>query len=217
MGDFEITKFMSKVDALGGVARKDRFTVEITPPRTLSSSIDASTINFLAKSISFPARSFGTATYRSGGRFALDVPYESSFEPVGITMLNTNNHAPRIFWTNWFEHIQSVDPNTRPRGNNYNMQYYKDFIGTVKISYFNDTRIIALSPDYIVTLHDAWPSVLGAIELGWENSDLGEFDIDIKYSRWTSKSGGVSYTGSGSGSSRGGEESYSTGDNVGIS
>jgi hypothetical protein len=200
MGDFEITKFMSKVDALGGVARNDRFTVEITPPRTLKTSIQVSTINFLAKGISFPARSLGTTTYRSGGRFGLTVPYETTQEPVSLTMLNTNNHAPRIFWTDWFEHIQSVDPNARPRNKNYNMQYYKNFIGTVKISYFNDTRIIALSPDYVLTLHDAWPSTLSAIELGWENSDLGEFQIDITYSRWTGKSGGVSYTGSGSGS-----------------
>ena len=203
MGDFEITKFLSKVDALGGVARKDRFTVEITPPSTLKSTIDASTINFLAKSISLPARTFGSTTYRSGGRFGLDVPYETTVEAVGLIMLNTNNHAPRIFWTDWFEHIQSVDPNVRPRNKNYNMQYYKNFIGTVKISYFNDTRILALSPDYVVTLHDAWPSTLGAIELGWESSELSEFNIDIKYSRWTGKSGGVSYTGSGSGGSGG--------------
>ena len=30
--DFGITKFMSKVDSLGGLARKNKFTVEVTPP-----------------------------------------------------------------------------------------------------------------------------------------------------------------------------------------
>jgi hypothetical protein len=197
--DFAPSKFMSKVDALGGIARKNKFTVEITPPRTLNSNIQASTINFLAKSVTLPARSLGTTTYRSGGRFGLDVPYETTQEAIGLTMVNTNNHAPRIFWTDWFEHIQSVNPDNRT-GNNYNMQYYKNFVGTVKISYYNDTfKEVGLGTDYEVILHDAWPSTLSAIELGWENSDLGEFDIDIKYSRWTGKSGGVSY-GSGSGS-----------------
>ena len=195
--DFAPSKFMSKVDALGGIARKNKFTVEITPPRTLNSSIQASTINFLAKAISFPARTLGTTTYRSGGRFGLSVPYETTVEAVSLTMVNTNDHAPRIFWTDWFEHIQRIGADS---GRNYNMQYYKNFIGTVKISYYNETfKEVGLGTDYKVTLHDAWPSVLSAIELGWEAEDLSEFTIDIAYSRWTGESGGVSY-GSGSGS-----------------
>ena len=181
---FAISDFMTKVENLGGLARKDRFSVEITPPTSLSSQIQSSTINFLAKTVSFPARSFGTTTYRSGGRFGLTVPYETTQEPVSLTMLNTNDHSPRIFWTDWFEHIQSVDPDNRT-SNNYNMQYYKNFVGTVKISYFNDTRIIALSPDYVLTLHDAWPSTLSAIELGWESAELIDFSVDIAYSWWT--------------------------------
>ena len=91
-GDFGITKFMSKVDALGGIARKNRFSVQITPPTTLVSDGNAATINFLASAVAFPARTFGTTTYRSGGRFGLDVPYETTYEAVTLTMLNTNNH-----------------------------------------------------------------------------------------------------------------------------
>jgi len=67
--NFGISDFMSKVDNLGGIARKNRFSVEITPPTSLVSEVQASAINFLAKTVSFPARSFGTTTYRSGGRF----------------------------------------------------------------------------------------------------------------------------------------------------
>ena len=66
---FAPSQFMSKVDKLGGIARKNRFSVEIVPPTSFVSGIKASTISFLAKSISFPARSFGTTTYRSGGQF----------------------------------------------------------------------------------------------------------------------------------------------------
>ena len=85
------------------------------------------------------------------------------------------------------------------------MQYYKNFVGTVKISYYNDTfKEVGIGTDYEVILHDAWPSTLSAIELGWESSDLGEFQIDIAYSRWTAESGNVSYgSGSGSGNSGG--------------
>ena len=178
MSDFDVTKFMSKVEGLGGLARKNRFTVEITAPRTLSSAWQDSQINFLAKGISFPARAFGGTTYRSGGRFGLEVPYETTFEPVGLTMLNTNNHAPRTFWTNWLEYIQNM--------NSYNMQYYKKFIGSIKISQYNETHLTAQHSDYEVILHEAWPKGIGAIELGWDSAELEDFEIDIQYSWWTS-------------------------------
>ena len=180
--DFAVSDFMSKVENLGNVIKKDRFSVEITPPSSMASQIPASTINFLAKTISFPAKSFGSTTYRSGGRFGLEVPYETTFEPVSLTMLNTGNHAPRKFWDSWFEHIQGI--NATP-GNNYNMQYYKKFIGTIKISTYSEDQPIKATPKYQITLHDAWPKTMSAIELGWENSDLADFDIDIAYSKWT--------------------------------
>ena len=180
--DFAPTKFMSKVDNLGGIARKNKFTVEITPPNTMKSEIKAGTINFLAKTVSFPARTMGTTTYRSGGKFGLSVPYETTYEPVTLSMLNTNNHAPRIFWTDWCEHIQGVDAKA---GHNYNMQYYKKFVGTVKISAYSEDQPIKPAPKYQITLHQAWPKTISAIELGWENSELAELDIEIAYSRWT--------------------------------
>ena len=176
--DFEIGQFMSKVENLGGIARKNRFSVEITPPQGLLQDGTAAKINFLAKTVSFPGRTMGTSTYRSGGQFSLSVPYETVFEPVSLTMLNTNNHAPRTFWTNWLEYIQSMD--------SYNMQYYKKFIGSIKISHYNETHKEANHADYSVILHEAWPKGIGAIEVGWENQELEDFEIDIQYSRWTS-------------------------------
>ena len=177
---FAPSQFMAKVDKLGGIARKNRFSIEITPPSTLVSGIQASTINFLAKTVSFPARAFGTTTYRSGGQFGLEVPYEATFEPMSVTMLNTNDYAPRIFWTDWLEHIQNM--------NTYNMQYYKKFIGTIKIQTYSEDQTLATTPKHEVTLHEAWPKSMGSIELGWEASDLAEFDIDIAYSWWTGPS-----------------------------
>ena len=182
MQGFDVTSFMSKVNNLGGIARKDKFSVEITPPISLVSDVEASTISFLAKTVSFPAKSFGSTTYRSGGRFGLEVPYETTTEPVSLTMLNTNDHTPRKFWNNWFEHIQSMD--------SYNMQYYKKFIGTIKISCYaeDEEHPNPQQASYQITLHEAWPKTISAIELGWENSDLADFDIDIAYSWWTESS-----------------------------
>jgi len=184
--DFAITDFMSKLDGLNSYAKRNRFTVEIIPPTTMASTVSASSIEFLVKSVSFPAASFGSTTYRSGGKFALEVPYERTEEPVTITFLGTNDWTPRKFWYDWVEHIQSTD--------NYNMNYYKSYIGSCTISVYSEQAKIAGSgqiqsseqaPTHKVTLHECWPKTLSAIELGWESAELVDFSVDLIYSWWT--------------------------------
>ena len=174
---FAVSDFMSKLDNKGSYAKRNRFTVEITKPISMASTVQPSTIDFLVKTVSFPARSFGSTSYRRGGKFALEVPYEMTEEPIDITFLGTNDWTPRAFWNDWIDHIQSV--------NSYNMNYYKDFIGTVKISVYNETEMNPGSPTHQVTLHEAWPKTIGAIELGWESAELVDFDVSIAYSWWT--------------------------------
>ena len=175
--DFAITDFMSKLDALGSYAKRNRFTVEIIPPDSLKTTVQASTIEFLVKAITFPARSFGSTVYRSGGKFGLEVPYEVTEENVSITFLGTNDWQARQFWYDWHEHIQS--------NSSYNMQYYSKFIGTVTISCYNEEKDEAKSPSHKVTLHECWPKTIGAIELGWESGELVDFTVDVGYSWWT--------------------------------
>ena len=95
---FAVDEFMSKLDIKGSYAKTNRFTVEIIAPTTLVSRVQASSIEFLIKTVSFPARTFGTTTYRSGGKFGLDVPYEMTEEPVAISFLGTNDWKARKFW-----------------------------------------------------------------------------------------------------------------------
>ena len=177
-GDFAISDFMAKLDGLGSYARRNRLTVEIIPPSSLQTEIPARQIEFLVKAINFPSRTFAGTTYRSTGKFGLEVPYEISEEPVEITFLGTNNWAPRKFWYDWHEHIQSTS--------SYNMQYYKDFIGTISISVYSEEAKEATGrPTHKVKLHECWPKTISAIELGWESAELVDFTIDIAYSWWT--------------------------------
>tara|TARA_B100000029_G_scaffold173182_1_gene169697 strand:+ start:6751 stop:7347 length:597 start_codon:yes stop_codon:yes gene_type:complete len=184
--DFAVSDFMSKLDGLSSYAKRNRFTVEIIPPTTLNSDVTASSIEFLVKGVSFPAASFGATNYRSGGKFALEVPYERTEEPVTITFLGTNDWTPRKFWYDWIEHIQSTET--------YNMTYYKNFVGSCSISVYSEQADQAgggqvgsgpKSPTHKVKLHECWPKALGAIELGWESGELVDFTVDLQYSWWT--------------------------------
>ena len=179
MANFSIDEFMAKVDNLGGPVKSNKFSVEVTKPRSMLSSVTADTINFLAKSASLPGKALATTNYRHGGQYDLVVPYETTQEPVTIKIMNTGNHTPRIFWNDWFNHIQNM--------NTYNMEYYEKFIGTVVISHYRDDEenINPTRAAYQVTLHEAYPKGMSAIEVGWEAGEFQDFDIDMQYSWWT--------------------------------
>ena len=67
------------------------------------------------------------------------------------------------------------------------MQYYKNFVGTGAIHMYLDTEesINPAESSYHVTLHEAFPKGMSAIEVGWENTEFQDFDVDIQYSWWT--------------------------------
>ncbi len=177
--EFSINNFMSRVDNLGGLAKRNRFSVEVTPPESMKSSVTADSINFLAKTVSFPAKTLAMTEYRYGGKFSLSVPYEITLEPVTIKIMNTNDQSPRIFWNQWFNHIQNFDT--------YNMQYYEKFVGTIALHMYLDDQedINPSKSSYHVTLHEAFPKGMSAIDVGWENTEFQDFDVDIQYSWWT--------------------------------
>ena len=179
MANFSIDEFMARVDNLGGPVKSNKFSVEVTKPRSMLSSVTADTINFLAMNVSLPGKTLATTEYRYGGQFSLSVPYEITLEPVTIKVMNTGNHTPRIFWNDWFNHIHNFTT--------YNMEYYEKFVGTVVISHYRDDEesINPTRAAYQVTLHDAWPKGMSAIEVGWENAEFQDFDIDIQYSWWS--------------------------------
>ena len=179
MADFSIDEFMARVDNLGGPAKRNKFSVEVHPPKTMVKRQLADKVEFLAMNVSLPAKTLAMTEYRYGGKFSLSVPYEITLEPVTIKVMNTNDQSPRIFWNQWFNHIQNFDT--------YNMQYYEKFVGTVALHMYLDDQedINPSKSSHHVTLHEAFPKGMSAIEVGWENSEFQDFDVDIQYSWWT--------------------------------
>ena len=177
--DFSIDNFMARVDGFGGPVKRNKFSVEVTPPTSMRSSVTADTINFLAKSVSFPAKTLAGTEFRYAGKYQIKVPYETTYENVAITLLNTGQYSPRKFWNDWFNHIQN--------NNSKNMQYYDKFVGTVTISHYLDDEesIDPTKAAHRVTLHNAWPITMNAIEMTWESAELMDFQVDINYTHFT--------------------------------
>ena len=157
LSSFSVTDFMSEMDTLGGYAQRHKFSVQILPPTSLRSSVGVGKIDFLAKSVLLPRKGFATTEHRTYG-INRTVPYETTFEPAQLTMINTNDWAPRVFWDEWLEHIQN--PDTK------NMTYYKQSVGTVHIDHYDDeTTEVGGVSNYSVTLKEAWPESISEIAL----------------------------------------------------
>jgi hypothetical protein len=70
----------------------------------------------------------------------------------------------------------------------YNVRYYDSYKSEVNI-YAYDDEINEPNPaqaTYSVTLHDAYPTAFTAIDMGWDDAELMEFDVDIAYVQWSS-------------------------------
>ena len=96
------------------------------------------------------------------------------------------------------------------------MEYYEKYIGTVTISHYLDDEesINPSRASYQVTLHEAYPKGMSAIEVGWENAELQDFEIDMQYSWWTAS--GESKTKGQLGGNLAADQVITAGDTTGI-
>ena len=176
LNTFSVTDFMTNIENLGGYAQRHKYSVEIWPPTAFRSSVGAGKIDFLAKSAVLPRKGFATTEQRIYG-INKTVPYETLFEPAVLTMINTNDWAPRVFWDEWLDHIQN--PDTK------NMTYYKQSVGTVHIDHYDDEKTeVGGASNYMVTLYEVWPENISAIALSYENKDIQDFEISLRYKYW---------------------------------
>lgn len=180
MAGFSPSEFMTKAETMGGLSRRWKYSMSITPPRSMSSSVGAGKIDFLAMSVLLPSKQFATTEQRIYG-INKTVPYETTYEPILVTMLNPQDWSTRKFWDEWLDHIQN--PSSK------DMTYYKSMIGQVEISHYDETTTVQdpSQARYTAVLEGAYPERISAYALGYENADLGNFEISIRYKQWHEK------------------------------
>ena len=175
---FNPTEFMSSVEEMGGLSRRNRYSMSIIPPKSFS--IPTGKIDFLAQSCLLPSKQFATTENRIYG-FSKNIPYDVTYEPILVTFLNPNDWSTRKFWDEWIDYIQNPS--------SFNMNYYKSMTGQIEISVYDEEQTV-LNPSqarYTVVLQEAWPERMSAYALGYENSDLGNFEISLRYKQWYEK------------------------------
>ena len=176
----KLSEFISNFDKGGARANLYKVTVKIPDADTE----DTKRISFLCKAASIPAATIGEVPVAYRGR-QFKVAGDKTFEPWTLAVYNDSEYNTRNACEKWSQLIQA-------QGGNYT--------ATDKLpitAYAIDATVEQLGRDGKVvatyTLHHAWPSNIGAIELSYESNDaVEEFELTLSYSWWTSEDGAES-------------------------
>ena len=177
MSGFSPETFMSKVGQMGGLARKWKYSLEIIPPNSFPQRSMAGDIEFLAMSVLMPRKGFNTTEHKTYG-ITRSLPYETTYEPILATFMNTNDWKPRVFFDKWLEYIQ--------KPGSLDLEYWKKYTGTIRIYSYNEETANPApgQQDYAVELLYAWPESISAYGFGWDQSDMANFEVSFRYKEW---------------------------------
>ena len=156
-----------------GGARSSHFSIYLSNP--INSSADFKT-TFMAKAASLPPVEIGVVPFKYFGR---DVKYagDKTFPEWTVTVINDEDFIVRNALQDWSEAINGNSSNLREFGlkpANYKsqgqaVQWGKD--GTPLCAY----EFVGL-----------WPSVVGEVEVNWDNENqIEEFPVTFQYDYWT--------------------------------
>lgn len=164
-----IQKFVAQVKA-NGMARTNRYAVNIAPPQKLVSG-NLENILLFCDQIQLPGANYSTVENRIYGEFR-QVPYEKLYDSCSLTFYVDNDMKVKEFFDNWMNLIAN------PVQRNYN--YYKDYIGDVDIQVqdINDKK------KYQLHMYECYPKNISSIQMDYASKDVMKLTVEMQYKYW---------------------------------
>lgn len=189
----------------GGLAKANRFIVNLTPPSTVSYYMSGQgqtssdfvqlskvenlnsasgysklqNILLLCDTAQLPGLSLNTAPIRSFGEVR-EIPYELNYEPITLSFYVDANMNVKKLFDLWMASIQIKD--TR------NFSYYDSY--TTKLSIY--VQDMEENNRYIVDMYEAYPKSVSSVQLDFANRDIMKLQVTMEYKYWRSSQ--VAYT-----------------------
>lgn len=187
-----LNRFISEVKSRG-LARINRYAVEFVIPGGDGESTQLAQL--FCETTSLPGMNIVTQPSRTYGE-AREIPIgDRNFDVINMSFYVDADLKVKVLFDKWLNSI--INPNTR------HVSYYKDYITDIKISVVDvepgsmtqaDGRVIAEvdNKPYSVTLHEAYPKSISAIELNADGKGVMKLQVAFQYKYWTSASTTVS-------------------------
>lgn len=179
-----INQFISEIKTKG-LARLNRYEVEIAFPNGIGGAGGASNLTKLfCDSVNLPGLNINTQPHIVFGE-AREMPYGRMFDPVNMSFYVDTGLVVKSVFDKWLALI--VDEKSRT------INYYNNYVTQINIRVLN----VDDSNPYTMTLHDAYPKTVNAIQLDASAKDVMKLNVTFAYKYWTkidnATSGGYMY------------------------
>jgi hypothetical protein len=175
----KLQDFISQVK-VAGMARNNRYTVELTPPLGIGNFTNPvkERILLFCDQVQVPGVNFSTIQNRTFGEFR-EVPYEKIYGDIQMSFfVDTDMNVKKLF-DDWIGLIQNKQTRTFEYYNNYTVQM------KINVEDLNDqTR-------YVVTAYECYPKSIGPIQLDYASKDVMKLQVNMMFKYWTSQNAQV--------------------------
>jgi hypothetical protein len=162
-----IAQFVALISKRGGIAKTNRFRIEISIP-----TYSTSDISLLCESISFPNKtiqSFDFSSYRN----TIKIPTGFANEDVTAVFHLTNDYYIKNIFDNWLNSIVNTE--------SYFIAYDSTFKTDIKIYQLNERD----EDIYAIKLKDAYPISMSAVDLNNTSTNATQkLSVDFTYNYW---------------------------------
>jgi len=173
---FNVNEFSGALKA--GGARPSLFQVQITNP--INGVADAQ-VPFMCKAAQIPEATLSSIDVPYFGR-QVKVAGTRTFAEWSPTIINDEDFAIRNAMEQWSNAINSFQGNVNTAGGTAPSLYKAN----AQVTQFSKTGEILRVYDFV----GIFPTVVAAIDLGWENGDaIEEFQVTFAYDYWTVSGG----------------------------
>ena len=196
---FDINTFRGQLDKYGSVAKACRFAVRISP--TANTKLNNLLVNlsedlmYVCDSAEFPGRGFNVTDIRYYGP-SQAFPNNVLYGPANFSFICRTKSKERKFFDDWMDLINPI--------NTFNFEYPDEYYsqidifqyaeyGSGQINYQKDAAGVVTSSGkdamtskevYGWSLHKAWPTLVNAQQVTWNEPDILRLQVTFNYKYW---------------------------------
>jgi len=185
---FRINEFKSQMDYFGGLARGSLFSVQIMPPKGVASRANSRDMIFFCKNAAIPGFSVNATQVDQVGQFRKMMPQTLNIEPVQAIFMLDSDHQVMTFFHTWMQQI--VNYGTRAGDFAevdgklpFEVGYKDEYACRIIIRQYS-TNYQKTGQYYEVILDNAFPLMIGDVDLAWESNDsYSVLPVSFQYDR----------------------------------
>ena len=168
-----IDKFISSLNRSSGMARTNKYEVQIFAPSTHPGGPERANVNLHCNAISMPGHDLKQITQQFGSEPAREMVTHHSFAGnIAATFYIDAGHETKSWFDKWQE--MTVNPIT------HKAQYYDQYIGEMNIY-----QLSGNNRTYGVRCEEVYPATVSPIEYTYESADtIAVLSVEFAYRKW---------------------------------